>query len=108
MKHEEWLARGVKNVTGLKRPVPYEIDLQNSQWFINFVEKIHSEKLNIINSITQKQELLNKLVIESSTLFVKLCYTGLFLSVVILLLIFTQKALYSPWGRMMRAIKTMK
>ena len=105
LKHEEWLARGVKNVTGLKRPVPYEIDLQNSQWFINFVEKIHSEKLNIINSITQKQELLNKLVIESSTLFVKLCYTGLFLSVVILLLIFTQKILYSPWGRMMRAIR---
>ena len=105
IKHEDWLARGVKNVTGLKRPVPYEIDLQNSQWFINFVEKIHSEKLNLINSITQKQELLNKLVIESSTLFVKLCYTGLFLSVVILLLIFTQKILYSPWGRMMRAIR---
>jgi branched-chain amino acid transport system permease protein len=105
LKHEEWLARGVKNVTGLKRPVPYEIDLQTSQWFINFVQKIHSEKLNLINSITQKQELLNKLVIESSTLFVKLCYTGLFLSVVILLLIFTQKALYSPWGRMMRAIR---
>ncbi len=39
LKHEEWLARGVKNVTGLKRPAPYEIDLQNSQWFINFVEK---------------------------------------------------------------------
>jgi branched-chain amino acid transport system permease protein len=105
LKHEEWLARGVKNVTGLKRPVPYEIDLQTSQQFINFIEKIYSEKLNLINSVSQKQELLNKLVIESSTLFVKLCYTGLFLSVVILLLIFTQKALYSPWGRMMRAIR---
>ena len=105
LKHEEWLARGVKNVTGLKRPVPYEIDLQTSQHFINFIEKIYSEKLNLINSVSQKQELLNKLVIESSTLFVKLCYTSLFLSVVILLLIFTQKALYSPWGRMMRAIR---
>ena len=105
LKHEEWLTRGVKNVTGLKRPVPYEIDLQTSQRFINFIEKIYSEKLNLINSISQKQELLNKLVIESSTLFVKLCYTSLFLSVVILLLIFTQKALYSPWGRMMRAIR---
>ena len=105
LKHEEWLARGVKNVTGLKRPVPYEIDLQTSQKFINFIEKIYSEKLNLINSVSQKQELLNKLVIESSTLFVKLCYTDLFLSVVILLLIFTQKALYSPWGRMMRAIR---
>ena len=105
LKHEEWLTRGVKNVTGLKRPVPYEIDLQTSQQFINFIEKIYSEKLNLINSVSQKQELLNKLVIESSTLFVKLCYTSLFLSVVILLLIFTQKALYSPWGRMMRAIR---
>ena len=105
LKHEEWLTRGVKNVTGLKRPVPYEINLQTSQQFINFIEKIYSEKLNLINSVSQKQELLNKLVIESSTLFVKLCYTSLFLSVVILLLIFTQKALYSPWGRMMRAIR---
>ena len=34
-----------------------------------------------------------------------LCYSGLFLVVVIILLILTQKALYSPWGRMMRAIR---
>jgi len=27
IKHEDWLARGVKNVIGLKRPVSYEIDL---------------------------------------------------------------------------------
>ena len=27
IKHEDWLTRGVKNVIGLKRPVPYEIDL---------------------------------------------------------------------------------
>ena len=38
-------------------------------------------------------------------MFVKLCYSGLFLVVVIILLILTQKALYSPWGRMMRAIR---
>ena len=35
LKHEEWLSRGVKNVIGLKRPVPYEINLQNTDWFIN-------------------------------------------------------------------------
>ena len=51
------------------------------------------------------QDALNLLVIESSTVYVKLCYTGLFLIVVTVLLIFTQKALYSPWGRMMRAIR---
>jgi branched-chain amino acid transport system permease protein len=28
LKNEDWLARGVKNVTGLPRPVPYEVDLQ--------------------------------------------------------------------------------
>ena len=33
LKHEEWLSRGVKNVIGLKRPVPYEINLQTSDWF---------------------------------------------------------------------------
>jgi len=45
------------------------------------------------------------LVIEGSTVFVKLCFVGLFSVVVIILLIITQKALYSPWGRMMRAIR---
>ena len=56
IKHEEWLARGVKNVIGLKRPAPYEIDLQNSQWFINIVETIHSKKISMISSLTEKQE----------------------------------------------------
>ena len=29
LKNEDWMSRGVKNVVGLPRPVPYEIDLQN-------------------------------------------------------------------------------
>ena len=87
IKHEDWLARGVKNVIGLKRPVPYEVNLQSSDWFINLAEK------------------LDLRVIEASSVFVKLCYTGLFSIVVILVLILCQKALYSPWGRMMRAIR---
>ena len=105
IKHEEWLARGVKNVIGLKRPAPYEIDLQTSQWFINLVEKVLSKKLSLINSLSDKQDALNQMVIEASSIYVKLCFTGLFLSVVIILLIITQKALYSPWGRKMRAIR---
>ena len=40
IKHEDWLSRGVKNVIGLKRPVPYEIDLQAKEWFINLVAKL--------------------------------------------------------------------
>ena len=105
IKHEEWLARGVKNVIGLKRPAPYEIDLQTSQWFINLVEKFNSKKLSMINSITERQDALSQFVIDASSVYVKLCFTGLFLSVVIVLLIVTQKALYSPWGRKMRAIR---
>ena len=105
IKHEDWLARGVKNVIGLKRPVPYEIDLQTKEWFINLVSKFNEGTLSLVTDTLEKQQLLKQLVIESSTVFVKLCYAGLFLTVVIILLIITQKALYSPWGRMMRAIR---
>ena len=105
IKHEDWLSRGVKNVIGLKRPVPYEIDLQNSSWFINLVEKFNSGKLKLINSVAERQDVLNQLVIDASSVYVKLCFAGMFLIVVIILLIITQKALYSPWGRMMRAIR---
>jgi len=105
IKHEDWLARGVKNVIGLKRPVPYEIDLQTKQWFINLVEKFNKGTLNLVTDVLEKEQLLKQLVIEGSTVFVKLCFVGLFSVVVIILLIVTQKALYSPWGRMMRAIR---
>ena len=105
IKHEDWLARGVKNVIGLDRPVPYEVNLQTTEWFINLVAKFNSGKLELISNIADKQAALNQLVIEGSSVFVKLCYSGLFLIVVITLLIVTQKALYSPWGRMMRAIR---
>jgi len=105
IKHEDWLTRGVKNVIGLKRPVPYEINLQTKQWFINLVEKFNQRTLNLVTDVLEKEQLLKQLVIESSTVFVKLCYAGLFTIVVIILLIITQKALYSPWGRMMRAIR---
>ena len=105
IKHEDWLSRGVKNVIGLDRPVPYEVNLQTTDWFINLVAKFNSSKLELISNIADKQTALNQLVIEGSSVFVKLCYSGLFLIVVIALLIVTQKALYSPWGRMMRAIR---
>ena len=105
IKHEDWLARGVKNVIGLKRPVPYEIDLQTTEWFINLVETFNKGTLNLVTDVLEKEQLLKQLVIDGSTVFVKLCYAGLFSIVVIILLIVTQKALYSPWGRMMRAIR---
>ena len=105
IKHEDWLTRGVKNVIGLKRPAPYEVDLQSSEWFINLIEKFNLSKLNLISDMAERQSALNQFVIEGSSVFVKLCYSGLFLIIVVILLILTQKALYSPWGRMMRAIR---
>jgi len=105
IKHEDWLTRGVKNVIGLKRPAPYEVDLQTTEWFINLVERFNYGKLALISNLADRQAALNQLVIEGSSVFVKLCYSGLFLVIVIILLILTQKALYSPWGRMMRAIR---
>ena len=105
LKHEDWLARGVKNVIGLKRPAPYELDLQNSEWFISFVEKFRWNELKNIETLSDRQAALSQMVIEGSSVFVKLCFSGLFLIVVIILLFLSQKALYSPWGRMMRAIR---
>ena len=105
IKHEDWLSRGVKNVIGLKRPVPYEVELQNTDWFINLVSKWNSNTLSLISTTAEKKTALAQLVIEGSSVFVKLCYSGLFMIVVAVLLIVTQKALYSPWGRMMRAIR---
>ena len=105
IKHEDWLSRGVKNVIGLERPVPYEVELQSTDWFINLVEKWNSGTLNLISTTSEKQAALYQMVIEASSVYVKLCYSGLFILVVATLLVITQKALYSPWGRMMRAIR---
>lgn len=87
LKNEDWLARGVKNVIGLPRPVPYEIDLQNDPGFVE------SAALLGIDPVT------------ASTLYVKFGYSLLFTLVLLALLWMAQKALKSPWGRMMRAIR---
>ncbi|MBL4811092.1 MAG: branched-chain amino acid ABC transporter permease [Rhodobacteraceae bacterium] len=87
LKNEDWLARGVKNIIGIPRPVPFEIDLQASQ---TFVDRAASLGFNPV---------------LASTLTVKLAYGLLFTVVLVVLLWFVQKALNSPWGRMMRAIR---
>ena len=87
IKNEEWLTRGVKNVNGLPRPVPYEIDLQQAQWF---------QELALTAGIPTD---------DASAFFVKICYALLFISVIALLLWLSETALKSPWGRMMRAIR---
>ena len=87
MKNEDWLARGVKNVIGLPRPVPFEVDLQNNPDFVATATDLG------MNTVT------------ASSIYVKLCYAGLFTVVLLLLLWMAQNALRSPWGRMMRAIR---
>ena len=105
VKHEEWLSRGVKNVIGLKRPAPYETNLQKTDWFINSIEFFNTSKLSNIIDLEARASLLNQLVITSSGIFVKLCFSVIFLIVVLVLLYLSEKALNSPWGRMMRAIR---
>ena len=87
LKNEDWLTRGVKNVNGLPRPTPYEVDLQNTAWFVD----------------TATQWGLD--VQDASSIFVKLCYMALFLAVLVFVLFLSERALKSPWGRMMRAIR---
>ena len=87
IKNEDWLARGVKNVIGLPRPVPYEIDLQQNTNFIYWSQYLGMD------------------VVDASSIFVKLCYSLLFILVLIFLYWLCEKALKSPWGRMMRAIR---
>ena len=87
LKNEDWLTRGVKNVSGLDRPVPYEVDLQASEDFAEWATGFGMETL------------------QASSIFVKLCYAGLFLAVLVVIMLLAQKALHSPWGRMMRAIR---
>ena len=87
LKNEDWLARGVKNVSGLPRPVPYEYDLQQSPAFLARAEAWGFDP------------------VAGSAIAVKLAYAGLFGAVLLILLWLAEMALRSPWGRMMRAIR---
>ncbi|AHC73668.1 inner-membrane translocator [Candidatus Endolissoclinum faulkneri L5] len=88
IKYEEWLSRGVRNVTGIPRPVPYEIDLLDLSWFVSLTHFLGVTDIN-----------------NASSIFVKLCYGVLFFVVLAIILWLSERALKSPWGRMMRAIR---
>lgn len=87
MKNEDWLTRGVKNVSGLPRPVPYEVDIQQSEYFQQLAANWGFD------------------IVELSSIIVKLSYACLFTIVLLFVLYLSEKALNSPWGRMMRAIR---
>jgi branched-chain amino acid transport system permease protein len=74
-------------VIGIPRPLPYEIDLQADP---SFVERAAGLGLDPMTA---------------STLYVKIGYGVLFAIVLGILLVLSQLALNSPWGRMMRAIR---
>jgi branched-chain amino acid transport system permease protein len=104
IKNEDWLVRGVKNVTGLARPVPYEIQIQKMEWFINMVSWIYGSKLDILSKGDQLVQ-LNEYVRNASVIFVKLCYSGFFITTLVAMVIMANLALNSPWGRKVRAIR---
>ncbi|MFN0113302.1 MAG: branched-chain amino acid ABC transporter permease [Paracoccaceae bacterium] len=87
LKNEDWLARGVKNVTGIPQPVPYEIDLQQSAYWQGWADVFGTTPVTF------------------STVFVKLCWMGYIVVILLALIWLTERALNSPWGRMMRAIR---
>ena len=87
LRNEDWLARGVKNVTTLPRPVPYEQDLHGQDWFVDL-----SAQMDMDPSLL-------------SGLVVKALYALLFGGVLLVLFWLSHRALHSPWGRMMRAIR---
>ena len=89
MKSEDWMARGVKNFIHLPRPwpVPYEVDLQAQAWFLDLCAGWGLSP------------------ISASTILVQLIYMAMFGTVLLMLIWLLERALNSPWGRMMRAIR---
>lgn len=87
IKNEDWLARGVKNIISLPRPVPYEVDLQQSATFLDYAARWGFDP------------------VSGSSVVVKLLYAMLFLAVLLGIIWLAERAWKSPWGRMMRAIR---
>ena len=88
MKNEDWLDRGVKNIIDIGRwPVPAEVDLQRDPGFLATAQSWGFDPQTL------------------SSIFVALCFTALFVVVLLVLLTLTELSLRSPWGRMMRAIR---
>jgi branched-chain amino acid transport system permease protein len=104
IKNEDWLVRGVKNVSGLSRPVPYEVDMQQSEWLQNLVSWIHRADLERLSQAEQTVQLV-ELMKSASVVFVKLCYSSIFLAILVALIVLSNLALNSPWGRKVRAIR---
>jgi len=104
IKNEDWFVRGLKNVYGLPRPVPYEVNMQQSEWFQNIIAWLHKSELQLLTQSEQIDQ-LGDYVREAAVVFVKLCYSGLFIAILGAFIILSNLALNSPWGRKVRAIR---
>lgn len=87
MRNEVWLTRGVNNVNGLPRPVPFEIDLVQTPWVQEWAARFGVQ------------------LMDFASILVRLSYLALSVGVLLLLFWLAQTAIKSPWGRMMRAIR---
>ncbi|MFN3952819.1 MAG: branched-chain amino acid ABC transporter permease [Pararhodobacter sp.] len=87
LKFEGWLSRGVNNVSGIPRPVTRPVELQGREW------------------VQSLAETLGFTTAEMASIVEKLGYASLFIAVLAVLIWLSEKALNSPWGRMMRAIR---
>jgi branched-chain amino acid transport system permease protein len=87
LKNENWLTRGVKNVTNIPRPLPDERALQGAPWIADLAERFGSD------------------IVTTTSIVLRLGYAALFAAVLLALMWLAERALHSPWGRMMRAIR---
>ena len=78
LKNEGWLTRGVLNVTGLPSPVPTAKAFQEPPY---------------------------ELAVEASLIINKLLFVAIITAFLVVFLWLAHRALNSPWGRMMRAIR---
>ena len=87
LKNENWLTRGVKNVTGLPRPIPDERVLQTAPWVQDLAVRFGTDVQTV------------------ASIVYRLGFALLFTAVLGVILWLAERALRSPWGRMMRAIR---
>ena len=104
IKNEDWFVRGVKNVAGLPRPVPLEVNMKKSEWLQDLVIWFNKADLQLLSESERASQLI-ELMKPASVIFVKLCYSGLFLAILVALIVLSNLALNSPWGRKVRAIR---
>ena len=81
LKNENWLTRGVKNVTGIPRPIPDERVLQGAPW------------------VQDSRRAVRRHVQTAAAIVWRLGFAILFAIVLVVILWPAERALKSPWGR---------